>query len=174
MRNKAYLNRTKWGHRSGAPIFRKWFLVCVMLCLTILLVIPKTVLVVEEDNALKNVYLNATDFSVRWEHSVEKEEWEEYFHRDEEELILKHTRFKTFGAGVPSHAGKDTFIRDGWVYMTGIDQRIGSSLFVRTGESTKHRLTVAGQSEKLKANSSYHITVEELNLLKALLVKLTC
>ncbi|MCA0988649.1 DUF1850 domain-containing protein [Guptibacillus algicola] len=166
------MNRTKWGHRQGAPIFLKWFfLFAIVLAL---FAIPMNVLVVEEEKEVIDVFLRADTFSVRWEHSVEKEEWEEFFQREGSELILTHTRFKTFGAGVPSHAGKETFIKEGWVYMTGIDQSIDDSLFVRTGDVTKHRLTVAGQSEKLKANSSYHITVKKLNLFRALLVKLTC
>ncbi|WP_377891027.1 DUF1850 domain-containing protein [Alkalihalobacillus sp. R86527] len=167
------MNRTNRGHRQGAPIFLKWFFPFAIV-LALLLAVPKNVLMVEEEDKVIDVFLTADTFSVRWEHSVEKEEWEEYFQKEGSELILTHTRFKTFGAGVPSHAGKETFIKDGWVYMTGIDQSIEDSLFIRTGDETKHRLTVAGQSEKLKENSSYRITVKKLNLLKALLVKLTC
>ncbi|WP_270180740.1 DUF1850 domain-containing protein [Alkalihalobacillus sp. CinArs1] len=165
------MNRTKRGHRQGAPLFLTLFF---LLALVLLLAIQKDVLLVEEENEVIDVFLTADTFSVRWDHSVEKEEWEEFFKVEGSELIVTHTRFKTFGAGVPSHAGKKTYIKDGWVYMTGLDQSVDDSLFIRTGDETKHRLTVAGQSEKLKANSSFHITVKKLNLLKALLVKLTC
>lgn len=47
-------------------------------------------------------YFPEKTFSIRWVHSVEKEEWEEFFQWGNNELLLTHTKFKTFGAGVPA------------------------------------------------------------------------
>jgi hypothetical protein len=171
MRNKEYLNSEKRGHRSGALVFRSTVLIFTLLCIGMLL-IPFQVLTIDGEGGEKSAYLGASDFSLKWKHSVEKEEWEEFFVLQDTGILLTDTRFKTFGAGVPSDAGSDNFIKDGWVYMTGIHRSIGKSLFFRTGKTTEHRITVDGQSVKLKANSSYHVTVNHLNLFQALLLKI--
>ncbi|WP_347551799.1 DUF1850 domain-containing protein [Pseudalkalibacillus hwajinpoensis] len=165
------MNRKKRGHRIGAPVFRKIVFVITVLCITLLL-IPIQVLIIEGKENNEAIYIGASDFTLQWEHSVEKEEWEEFFVLNDSGILLTHTRFKTFGAGVPSDAGTNSFIKNGWVYMTGINRVIGNSLYFRTGNTTKHRITVDGQSDKLKANSSYHVTVKQLNLIKALLYKI--
>lgn len=56
------------------------------------------------------------------------------------------TRFKTFGAGVPSggefHGAEvHTTIEEGWVVMTGLNRRI-DPLSIRTSEVTDHRLLI--------------------------------
>ncbi|MBO8170809.1 MAG: DUF1850 domain-containing protein [Bacillaceae bacterium] len=88
-------------------------------------------------------------FSVRWIHSVEEEEWEEFFVVKDGSIILDATRFKTFGAGVPHNAGKDAFLKDGWLYMIDIDRLIGGELYVRTGPETNHRLFINGKANPL-------------------------
>lgn len=49
-----------------------------------------------------NYYFKEKKFSIQWIHSVEKEEWREFYQRDKNDLLLTHTKFKTFGAGVPA------------------------------------------------------------------------
>lgn len=61
-------------------------------------------------------YLLDNTFELGWIHSVEKEPWFESYERDGHNLYLKTTKFKTFGAGVPS--SKDVIeAEDGFVHM---------------------------------------------------------
>ncbi|MFK3960136.1 DUF1850 domain-containing protein [Guptibacillus hwajinpoensis] len=165
------MNSKKRGHRSGALVFRSTVIIIILLCMAFLL-IPFQVLTIVGEGGEESAHIRASEFSLKWKHSVEKEEWEEFFVLKDTEIFLTDTRFKTFGAGVPSDVGTDTFIKDGWVYMTGIHRSIGRSFYFRTGKTTEHRITVDGQSVKLKANSSYHITVDRLKLFQALLLKI--
>lgn len=43
-----------------------------------------------------------TDFALQWQHSVEKENWREAYQRHDQQLLLTHSQFKTYGAGTPS------------------------------------------------------------------------
>ncbi|MCA0992239.1 DUF1850 domain-containing protein [Pseudalkalibacillus hwajinpoensis] len=165
------MNNEKRGHRSGALVFRSIVLIIILLCI-VLLLIPFQVLTIEEEDGEESAHIGASEFSLRWKHSVEKEDWEEFFVLTDTGILLTKTRFKTFGAGVPNDVGSDTFIKDGWVYMSGIQRSIGTSFYFRTGKTTEHRITVDGQSVKLKANSSYHVTVNQLKLFQALLLKI--
>ncbi|GAB2785511.1 hypothetical protein GCM10027040_09460 [Halomonas shantousis] len=90
-----------------------------------------------------------TRFTLRWMHSVEKEDWEEWFEvTDAGAIELTGTRFKTFGAGVPTHAGKETHLDNGWVVMTGID-RIVDPLAVQAAAKEHYRLVYAGHTVAL-------------------------
>jgi len=81
-----------------------------------------------------------TRFTLRWMHSVEKEDWEEWFEVTQNGAIeLTGTRFKTFGAGVPAAAGKTTTLDDGWVVMTGI-QRVVDPLAVQAAVAEHYRM----------------------------------
>jgi hypothetical protein len=81
-----------------------------------------------------------TRFTLRWMHSVEKEDWEEWFEVTASGAIeLTGTRFKTFGAGVPAAAGKTTTLDDGWVVMTGI-QRVVDPLAVQAAVAEHYRM----------------------------------
>jgi hypothetical protein len=58
-----------------------------------------------------------------WIHSLEKIPWDEYYHIDEElNLILDTIRFPAFGAGIPENKGTICYIKDGLIYMSGINQ----------------------------------------------------
>ncbi|WP_051353305.1 DUF1850 domain-containing protein [Thalassobacillus devorans] len=147
----------------------------LLLATLILLLIPLlfnklTVLTVSVNNNLERAFFiqNEGSFSIRWIHSVEKEEWEEMFVVEDEEIVLDSTRFKTFGAGVPNDAGDDTFIKDGWVYMTGINQTIGKQLVTRTGKTTEHRFIKGDEVFKLEPSQPYRIAVENINLWHAI------
>lgn len=85
-----------------------------------------------------------TAFTLRWMHSVEKEDWEEWYAvTDDGAIEITGTRFKTFGAGVPAHAGKETHLEDGWVVMTGID-RVVDPLAVQAAMEEHYRMIFAG------------------------------
>ena len=59
-----------------------------------------------------------------WIHSLEKIPWDEYYHIDEElNLILDTIRFPAFGAGIPENKGTICYIKDGLIYMSGINQK---------------------------------------------------
>lgn len=47
-------------------------------------------------------FWRAPSFTLGWMHSVEKELWQEQYVREGDRLVLMRSRFKTFGAGVPS------------------------------------------------------------------------
>ncbi|MGM0898172.1 MAG: DUF1850 domain-containing protein [Bacillota bacterium] len=61
-------------------------------------------------------YLKEKAFELSWIHSVEKEEWREFYERNGRTLMLTETHFKTFGAGVPSD-GTILPSDDGFVHM---------------------------------------------------------
>lgn len=53
-------------------------------------------------------------FAVRWQHSVEHEDWIETFVLDDGRTYVIESRFKTFGAGVPD-GGVRSRLDQGWV-----------------------------------------------------------
>lgn len=116
-------------------------------------------------------YFNSIDFSLRWTHSVEKEDWEEFFSIEDDEITLTSTRFKTFGAGVPDHAGKDTFIDGGWVYMTKIHQSIGTTLRFQTGKDTNHRFIMKDRTLSLQPQTSYQVEVKSVPFYQLVIIK---
>lgn len=91
------------------------------------------------------------EFSLQWIHSVEKEAWLENYEVEEETLLLTTTKFKTFGAGVPStpEEGTKTTRENGFVTM-----QINRSF---------HSLELV-VSENVK--STLHIEKEEIPLYK--------
>ena len=72
--------------------------------------------VIEVTYGDESFYIEEESFEVGWIHSVEKEEWIEVYEVVGDELLLKETRFKTFGAGVPSE-GEIIPSTDGYVHM---------------------------------------------------------
>lgn len=60
--------------------------------------------------------LTEQSFTLKWIHSVEKEEWREEYERNGEVLLLTESIFKTYGAGVPSD-GEIIPSDDGFVHM---------------------------------------------------------
>ena len=84
-----------------------------MLLLSLFFIRFPTILVDYPDGSF---YLKGDSFDIGWIHSVEKEPWFESFERKDAELLLTSTKFKTFGAGVPS---SDKVIKsdDGFVHM---------------------------------------------------------
>ena len=97
-------------------------------------------------------------FSVAWRHSVEREAWVETFENVDHALVLAETRFKTFGAGVPAHAGRETRVVDGWVVMSGIDRPVPALTYqaaakrgyrLRVGDGPWRALSRAGHAPLL-------------------------
>jgi len=64
----------------------------------------------------KTYFSTSKHFDLGWIHSVEKEEWIEHYEINQDDLILVSTKFKTFGAGVPS-ISEDVELIDGYVQM---------------------------------------------------------
>ncbi|TAA71684.1 DUF1850 domain-containing protein [Planococcus salinarum] len=72
--------------------------------------------VIHFDFGEEQYFLTEDEFTLKWIHSVEKEEWLEMYERDGDRLLLTETVFKTFGAGVPSD-GEIISAEDGFVHM---------------------------------------------------------
>jgi hypothetical protein len=135
---------------------------------------PMKVLVISsEGNIEEIVHIEEGEmFSIRWIHSVEDEEWEEFFKVKKNSIVLDATRFKTFGAGVPNDVGKDSYIKDGWLYMVDIDRRI-DDLYIRTNDMTNHQLIykdVAYQLSDQHAVKAYKIEWTFIHLYQLLTV----
>lgn len=134
-----------------------------------------TLIVSSEDEDIDIFYVNdRSTFSIRWIHSVEYEEWEEFFVIKDDDIYLESTRFKTFGAGVPNNVGKDSFLKNGWLYMVGIDRRIGE-LFIRAGSTTNHRFVFDEKVyvlSKCNEEKPYKFTVKKVFLVRYLIEKI--
>jgi len=77
--------------------------------------------------------LPATDFTLAWQHSVEKTRWEERYRIDGDRLMLDRARIQGLGAGMEPPA--DARLVDGWwVWEPGVELselRITLSAFTR-------------------------------------------
>ncbi|MFB4203033.1 hypothetical protein KBTX_03911 [wastewater metagenome] len=106
---------------------------------------PQSWLLIRHNGDLRYVYpaQDGTTFALRWTHSVERENWIERFRLHNGQIMLIGTRFKTFGAGVPAHAGKRTTLENGWVVMSGID-RIVDPLAVQAAAAENYSLRYDG------------------------------
>ncbi|NBI30709.1 DUF1850 domain-containing protein [Chengkuizengella marina] len=143
-------------------------MIIILILLCILFFFPVTVLFIQSDNEISYKFYthNFNEFSIRWIHSVELEEWEEFFEIEGTSIMLNSTRFKTFGAGVPSNAGTHSYLKDGWVYMIDINRQIGDELVIQTGNETHHRVYFKDSILELnKVDTAYHIKVEQLKLI---------
>ncbi|WP_083838416.1 DUF1850 domain-containing protein [Lentibacillus jeotgali] len=110
------------------------------------------------------LYLNERSFSIQWIHSVEKEEWIEYFNIKDDVLYLESTKFKTFGAGVPSQSERPAVLKDGWVHMD-IKRKIGEALVVRSHQLNDYQLAFGSNTYDLQpSDEAYTITVNKIPL----------
>ncbi|MGM0855002.1 MAG: DUF1850 domain-containing protein [Bacillota bacterium] len=135
-----------------------------LLLFILLAIVPFNTIVLSDQNTniVVQPVFNQKEFSIRWTHSVEKEDWEEFFYIKDHTITLTSTRFKTFGAGVPDNAGEDTYIKDGWVYMTNIHQPIGDSLRFQTGKNTNHRISLNERTLVLDSQRSYQLSIRSV------------
>lgn len=125
-----------------------------------------SVVTVEADEQIYWTWQDA--FELAWIHSVEKEEWVEFYELKNDQLLLTHTSFKTFGAGVPStpNDGKNTVLENGYVTMD-ID-RMFQSLQLVVSENVQSTLLLEEKEIPLyKLTKNYEvvtISVTKLSL----------
>ena len=85
---------------------------------------------------------NGQKFSTRFIHSVQKTPVEEFFLIDDDEFILKSTRYQSFGVGLPFLESDGEFRREGnFFVMDNLNRRI-KILDLRTGLGTELTLTI--------------------------------
>lgn len=107
-------------------------------------------------------------FGLAWIHSVEKEEWVEFYELKNDQLLLTHTSFKTFGAGVPStpNDGENTVLENGYVTMD--INRMFQSLQLVVSENVQSTLVLEEKEIPLyKLTKNYEvvtISVTKLSL----------
>ena len=102
-----------------------------------------------------------------WIHSLDKFPWNEYFTIDESfKLILDTVSFTEFGAGVPQVMGNVTYIKDGVIYMSGINQKFTELVWINSPTATQE-IRVAGEfvtrGTELPHNRRLVLTVERRN-----------
>ena len=111
----------------------------------------------------QTIYTKEKTFELSWIHSIEKEEWIEHYIIENSELLLQSTRFKTFGAGVPSEAN-EVQLKDGFVVMQ-IEQPY-EELNLTISEYVDTTIQISDQQFKLyqygKPYETVLITVEKL------------
>jgi hypothetical protein len=115
------------------------------------------------------------EFTMRWMHSVELQPWEEIFRiSDKYHIILDRTRFKSFGAGVPDHAGNKTEIKDGYVVFSGINREM-PDLRYGISDFAKHTFYFKNKNLKLyeilKNDEGIKIYTTSMKLIKYFYIK---
>lgn len=93
---------------------KMWYWGIEFVITLVLLFIKVPVFVFEFED--ETYYLKSDHFDLSWIHSVEKEEWIETYSQQDTQMLLTETKFKTFGAGVPSQANKVS-LENGYVKM---------------------------------------------------------
>ncbi len=87
---------------------------------------PLSCILLEDLNNGQVVFVKAMgardELTIGWTHSVELLPWEEIFRVEHNKLIMDRTRFKTFGAGVPSVSLGKSKMEDGWVVYYDLNQ----------------------------------------------------
>lgn len=148
--------------------------VLVMISIFLLFGIRIEMLMVEnEKNELYLKWNENENFSLSWVHSVEKERWIEYFKLKEEEVVLIGTKFKTFGAGVPSNF-RESEIKDGWVVVKDLNRKM-SRLNIRASGNTEHELIYGDKTfvlSKKGESRRYLIKKKKISLAKYVYLKL--
>lgn len=73
-----------------------------------------------------------------WIHSWENIPWNEYYHVDEEYiLMLDAITFPAFGAGIPEDKGRICYVKDGLIHMEGIDQPFPELVWLNSHTATQ-------------------------------------
>ena len=139
-----------------------------------------TVLILENLPSSKTIFISRVytgdEFTMRWMHSVELEPWEEVFRIDEKgEIMLDRTRFKAFGAGVPSKAGNKAVIKDGYVVYSGINRKIPEITY-GISNFAKHTFYFKNKEYKLydmvENDSPIKISTTQIHILPYLIKKM--
>ncbi|RKD85314.1 DUF1850 domain-containing protein [Kushneria marisflavi] len=128
---------------------RRGWLLLYALMLLLVLCWPRPWLVVSElhaGSADERRYAfsgdDGTRFSLRWQHSVEREDWTETFELTQGGVDVVRSRFKTFGAGVPD-TGRPSRLEHGWVVLEGLHRSV-DPLLVQAAEREHYRLEYGG------------------------------
>lgn len=137
------------------PRRRHWLALCV-LALAVMLGWPRPWLVVDEltgrgEPVRRYVFPggDGTRFSLRWQHSVEREDWIETFELSAGGIDVVGSRFKTFGAGVPD-TEMASHLEHGWVVLDGLHRPV-DPLLVQAASREHYRLGYGGACLDLQA-----------------------
>jgi hypothetical protein len=102
-----------------------------------------------------------------WIHSLEKIPWDEYYHIDENlNLILDTISFTAFGAGIPQDKGSVCYIKDGVIYMSGINQKFTEFVWMNSPTATQEIRVGGGfvtRGSELPHNRRLVLTVKRRN-----------
>ena len=89
--------------------------------------------------------LSGDELYFGWIHSLEKIPWDEYYHIDGDlNLILDTVRFPAFGAGIPHDKGAVCYVKDGFIYMSEINQKFTEFVWMNSPTATQE-IRVAGE-----------------------------
>lgn len=143
----------------------KWIVITIIMVGLGVLLVPVNAILVSQGTTITYAFLQNDDvFSLQWIHSVEKEAWVENFIVDDQIISLDSTKFKTFGAGVPTWSEHSTEVQDGWVYMQ-IDRVIGAELVLRSSLMNDYQLIYQKKRYPLEAsNMAYIIEAKQAHL----------
>lgn len=135
---------------------RHGWLVLYALVLLLVLCWPRSWLVVSElhaEGAAERRYVfsgdDGTRFSLRWQHSVEREDWIETFELSHGGIEVVRSRFKTFGAGVPD-TGRPSRLEHGWVVLDDLHRSVDPML-VQAASREHYRMAYGGHCFDLAA-----------------------
>lgn len=86
---------------------------------------------------------------IEFTHSVQKTPVIEELTFDAGEFVLRRTRYKSFGVGLPFDAADGNFRREGdWFIMDDMNRHI-KNLELRTGKGTRLKITLGGREYEL-------------------------
>lgn len=78
-----------------------WFLVNAMMLIVLVYFFIKPVVLTTLELGEHHCFFTQSQFSLSWQHSVEKQPWLERYERRDHDFLLLDTQFKAFGAGTP-------------------------------------------------------------------------
>lgn len=140
---------------------------CFVALLSVLVQLPPQqghMLVVREQrthNEFLRLNVNIGDhIELSWIHSVEKTPWLEILEvTQDKQLVLRETRFQSFGAGVPYSSEGDVYVENGYTVMTGLDQIFQRYQWIHSQEA-KFRLKLNGKQIMEPEKIPHHLAVE--------------
>ena len=118
----------------------------------------------ENKNTVKEILVqNESKICIEYDHSVMKTPVRDIFHiKDNKELLLKKTEYKSFGAGLPSDVDEDIKKENGIFVKDNINQRF-EKISLRVGKVANHRLII---DENKKIHLSDYIDSKDLVKIK--------
>lgn len=171
----------KWAQASrkikGIELFNTFpsslkFVIVIILCFIILLFVPIKVLVAEDfkDSRYLGAWKVKDQFTVSYIHSVELTEVLEMYEIEAEEINLKETYFKSYGAGLPSTTPYDFEITSDGFRIFNIDETM-KTLVYRTGATrANHKLIIEDEEYNFldfsQGQTPVHLKIENMFLIK--------